>query len=42
MTKIIRSTFVLAIAALACAGLTACDDDTVSGVTNTFVVGNDG
>lgn len=32
----------LMLAAMAAVGLTACDDENASGISNQFVIGNDG
>jgi hypothetical protein len=42
MTKFTKALFVLSLAVAASFGLTACDDDKSSGVSNQFVIGNDG
>lgn len=42
MKKTFKVAFVLSLAVLASVGLTACDDDNASGVSNQFVIGNDG
>lgn len=42
MKTIFKVAFMFSLAAVASIGLTACDDDKASGVSNQFVIGNDG